>query len=206
MYFGHRKEERNYKIKCLGREDHESQNGRKSSERLTSLLKQLHKHHLGGDRQNGGDRRAPPSKELQTLMTAERGNAGLPWAWAPPPDWLSNTKWSTLKPYTYRNPKLNSTGYIYILVHIFISLSVCLSVTTEKEDINLRLGGEAWGLEGMDTEKKVPSISNDKMKWPHLPFRWLLLGGWIGGRASCWENVSVVQVRDSMARAELEGA
>lgn len=77
MYFGHRKEKRNYKIKCVGRKDHESQNGRKSSERLMSLLKQLHKHHLGDDCQNGGGCGAPPSKELQTLMTVERG-ASLP--------------------------------------------------------------------------------------------------------------------------------
>lgn len=41
----------------------------------------------------------------------------------------------------------------------------------EKEVISLRLGGGAWRSKGMDMEKKkVPSISNDKMKWLYLPF------------------------------------
>lgn len=72
---------------------------------------------------------------LQTLMTSERDSAfprhGLL-------DQLPSTKWSALKANTFRNKNKNgSAGIIYILVHMLIPLSVCLSVMIKGKRLSV---------------------------------------------------------------------
>lgn len=47
-----------------------------------------------------------------------------------PPDWLSNAKWSALKPYAHQQQKLIQQVYLYICEYVCECVQACACVST----------------------------------------------------------------------------
>lgn len=82
------------------------------------------------------------------LMAAERGELASPRD--EPVDWLSNSKWSTLKPETHKQK------WIYV---VFLLLSIYMTIK-RKKIINLR----GWDFGGIEEEYMREEREKEKKK------------------------------------------